>query len=147
MKIKIYAVCFLALCFLFTQTACGKKGAPLPQESDRYFAFQNISLQVNSVGALTVMGTVTGNIKNIQGITFEIEAFDETCPTCPFVPTQSVVLNARNIINGNGDFSETVFPAQKADGYRWRLVGHNLYAGVPDVRSPVGMLEVNPLED
>lgn len=138
LRMPLYAMC-LILCASFVIFACGRKEAPLPQKINHLFAFQNVYVYHTQAGALTVMGTITGALNNVQGLKLEIEGFDDTCPTCPFVPAESFVIDPRNMWNSHipSEFSFTVMPTMPSTSYRWRLIGYNVITGLPEVRTPV----------
>lgn len=135
---SVFTFCLL-ICASLLFIACGKKEAPLPQKIDHLFTFQNVYVYQNQVGSLTVMGTVTGARNNVQGLKLEIEGYDESCPTCPFVPAESFAIDPRNMWNSNmpTEFSFTVMPTMTSSSYRWRLTGYNVINGLPEVRTPV----------
>ena len=139
-----------AILFLFTVviSACGRKEAPLPQRIDQLYSFQNVYVYLNPVGSLTVVGTINGAKKNVQALVLEIEGYDETCSTCPFVPVESFSMNPREMWNDivQSEFSFTVMPTKQFNVYRWRLVGHNGISGLPNVATPVLKVEI-PIED
>lgn len=130
------------LCLLCASSilfACGRKEAPLPQKINHLFAFQDVYVHLTSTGAMTVMGSVTGAINNVQGLKLEIEGYDDTCPTCPFVPVESFAIDPREVWNNNmpQEFTFTVMPTISSHSYRWRLIGYNIITGLPEVRTPI----------
>lgn len=134
-----FCVLSLILCTSIIFLACGKKEAPLPQKINHLYAFHDVYVYQNTVGSLTVMGTISGAHNNVQGLKLEIEGFDETCPTCPFVPVESFAIDPREMWDNQmpTEFSFTVMPTLPSSSYRWRLIGYNIIAGLPEVRTPV----------
>ena len=141
-------VLLMVFVFCFALVACGKKGDPLPQKVDKLFSLQDVFASVNPEGTLTVMGTVIGAKQNVQSFTLELEAVDEDCIGCPFVPAERYTKTpAETIVNTRtGEFSITVLPATKSSVYRWRIVARNSVSGLPSAVTPV--FKVNkPFED
>lgn len=147
-KTKIMTAFFIVLMFSIAIMACGKKGPPLPQKINQLYSFQDVYVHLNSVGSLTVMGTINGARRNVQALVFEIEGYDDSCPTCPFVPVESFVINPGTAWNNNTpkEFSFTVMPTKHSTAYRWRIIGHNSIVGLPTVVTPVLKVQA-PIED
>ncbi len=129
--------------------ACGRKNAPLPQKVDQLFSFQNVYLYANEALTLTLMGEISGAKENVQTLELQLEGYDETCPSCPFMPLESFSIRPSDTWpNGlPNSFSFTVMPTSQAKSYRWRLVGHNSISGLPEVLTPVLKLEPPLVED
>lgn len=130
---------FAVLCLIILCTACGKKGDPLPQKIDQLFSLQNVFVLYNPEGTLTVQGTLVGAIENVQAFTLELEAVDENCIGCPFVPAEKYSKTPQEVW-GQGrssQFSFSVLPHTKSNVYRWRLVVYNAVSGLTNAVTPV----------
>ncbi len=136
------------LIFSFGLIACGKKEAPIPQKTDQLFSFQDVYVHMNEEGSLSVVGSINGTRKNVQALELQIEGYDEACPTCPFVPVEVFTVNPRETWEGiiPADFSFTVLPAKQFRAYRFRLIGHNNIAGLPQIMTSVLKIEA-PIVD
>lgn len=144
---KKYSLFFLIVLAVFA-AACGKKGDPLPQKIDQVFSLQNVFMTYNPEGTLTVQGSVVGSLESVQAFLLEIEAVDENCIGCPFIPAEKYA-KTPNEVWGDGrkkDFSFTVFPHTQSGAYRWRLVVHNSVSGLPNAVTPVYKV-LKPIED
>ncbi len=136
--------------FLMTITvfACGKKTNPIPQKTNQLFSFQDVYAYLNEVGTITIVGNISGMVENVQAIELELEGFDENCPTCPFIPAEKFSLTPidQRTKEISRSFSYTVFPTKQFKSYRWRLVGYNGIAGLPNIMTTVKILEA-PIDD
>lgn len=139
---------FCVLCMFAALAACGKKGDPLPQKIDQLFSLQNVFMTYNPEGTLTVQGTVAGSVASVQAFVLQVEAVDEDCIGCPFVPAEKFTRRPEEVWGGNrrADFSFTVFPHEKSSVYRWRLIVHNSVSGLPNAATPVYKIN-KPFED
>lgn len=148
MKKYSFFTVLAVLCLCAALTACGKKGDPLPQKVDQLFSLQNVFMTYNPEGTLTVQGTVVGSVASVQAFTLQVEAVEEDCIGCPFVPAEKFSRRPEEVWGGirSNDFSFTVFPHDKSTVYRWRLIVHNAVSGLPNAITPV--YKVNkPIED
>lgn len=145
---KNIVVFFCLLCCLLAGAACGKKGDPLPQKVNQLFSLQNVFVTYNPEGTLTVQGTVAGSIQSVQAFTLELEAVEEDCIGCPFVPAEKYTQTPDEVWGGTrrADFSFTVLPHTGSTVYRWRLVVHNAVSGLPFAATPVYKVH-KPIED
>ena len=119
---------------------CGLKGDPRPDYSGDMFGFSRLSASIEAAGVLSVNGTLTGSFENVDYLVLEMQPVDgEFCAGCPFVPQEKLLIESKEIWqDGNGStFDVTYLPMFKADMYRWRIVGHNVYAGIPALSSEV----------
>ena len=133
-----YGLCLFCCLLLGTVLACGKKGDPLPQRIDQLFSWRNVFVTLTPEGGLSVAGSVSGAVRNVQSMKLEVEPLDDACPTCPFIPLEIFPVSLNEAWEGSGpSFSFTVFPVTKASAYRWRLVGQNVVPSLPEVLSPV----------
>ena len=128
--------------------SCGRKGPPLPQKMSQLYSFQDVYVHQNPLGTLTIEGVINGARENVQALVLEIEGYDESCLTCPFVPAESFNIEFRETWNNTvpREFSFTVMPTKLFEQYRWRLIGHNNISGLPNVVTPVLKVQV-PIED
>lgn len=132
--------CFFAvLCLILCCAACGKKGDPLPQKVDQLFSLQNVFVIYNPEGTLTVQGTIIGAVENVQAFTLELEAVDEDCIGCPFVPAEKHSETPQEVWGNsrNSQFSFSVLPHTQSNVYRWRLVVYNAVSGLTNAVTPV----------
>lgn len=130
---------FAVLCLLICCVACGKKGDPLPQKVDQLFSLQNVFMVYNPEGTLSVQGALVGAIENVQAFTLEIEAVDEDCIGCPFVPAEKYAKTPQEVW-GQGrssQFAFSVLPHTQSNVYRWRLVVYNAVSGLTNAVTPV----------
>ncbi len=136
---KNRTVFFALLLFAVLTAACGKKGDPLPQKVDQLFSLQNVFVTYNPEGTLTVQGTVVGAIASVQAFSLELEAVDEDCIGCPFVPAEKYTQTPEEVWGGvrRADFGFTVYPHTRSTVYRWRLTVHNAVSGLPNAVTPV----------
>ncbi len=138
LNMKTYSF-LMVLCLFILCAACGKKGDPLPQKVDQLFHLQNVFVIYNPEGTLSVQGTIGGAIENVQAFTLELEAVDEDCIGCPFVPAEKHSETAQEVW-GNGrssQFSFSVYPHVESNVYRWRLVVYNAVSGLTNAVTPV----------
>lgn len=120
----------------------------MPQKINQLFNLQNVFVTYNIEGTLTVQGTIAGALENVQAFSLELEAVEEDCIGCPFVPAEKYARIPEEVWGGirSRDFSFTVFPHTMNTVYRWRLVVYNSVSGLPNVMTPV--YKVNkPIED
>lgn len=130
---------FVLCCLLIFCAACGKKGDPLPQKVDQLFSLQNVFVMYNPEGTLSVQGTVVGALENVQAFTLELEAVDENCIGCPFVPAEKYSKTPQEVWGDfrSSQFSFSVLPYTQSNTYRWRLVVYNAVSGLTNVVTPV----------
>ena len=130
---KICSAALLCLA-LGAFAGCGVKGSPQPDYSGDMFGFGKLSASIESAGVVFVNGTLTGSFENADYLVLEMQPVDgEHCAGCPFVPQEKLLIESKEIWqDGNGStFDVTYLPMFKADMYRWRVVGYNVYAGIP----------------
>lgn len=119
---------------------CGVKGDPQPDHSRDIFGFSGLSAILAADGAVTVSGDVTGAFQNVEYLVLEMQPVDdELCAGCPFVPQDQYRIDARDAweSESGSKFSVVYRPIFPASLYRWRIVGHNVYAGIAASVSPV----------
>lgn len=127
----------LFICLLLALMGCGRKGDPIPNHSMDAFAFGALRAEASAGGAITVHGTVTGAAQNVEYLVLEIEAVaGELCQGCPFLAQDTYRIDAGDAMNNN-TFSFVYRPVFTGEIYRWRVIGHNVYAGLPSVTSPI----------
>lgn len=119
---------------------CGRKGAPIPDFSKDEFGFAALEAEVAFDGAVTFQGHVTGEAQNLEYMVLEMQPVDgELCEGCPFLAQEQYRIDSRDAWeseNGNA-FRFAYRPVFSAAVYRWRIRGHNLYSGLPEVTSPI----------
>ena len=121
-------------------SGCGRKGDPIPDFSKDEFGFAALASEISLDGAVTFQGRVTGEEQNMEYMVLEIQPVDgELCEGCPFLAQEQYRIDSREAWeseNGNS-FRFAYRPVYPADIYRWRIRGHNLYSGLPEVTSPI----------
>lgn len=130
---KICSAALLCIA-LGTFAGCGLKGDPRPDYSGDTFEFGKLSASIEAAGVLAVNGNLTGAFENADYLVLEMQPVNgEFCAGCPFVPQEKLLIDSKDIWqDGNGStFDVTYLPMFKADMYRWRVVGYNVYAGIP----------------
>lgn len=136
---SVYLVTLL-ICAMMTFTGCGRKGDPVPDFSRDEFSFATLSSEAAADGTITFQGTVSGASQNLEYMVLEMQAVDgELCEGCPFLAQEQHRVDSRDAWESeNGSaFSFVYRPVFPGNVYRWRLIGHNLYSGLPDVVSPM----------
>lgn len=144
-RIPFQTICaaVLALFAMAALCACGLKGDPRPDFSRDAFGFGQLSATLSIDGAVTVNGELTGAFQNAEYFVLEMQPVDgELCAGCPFVPQDQYRIDSRDAWESeNGSkFSVVYRPIFAADLYRWRIVGHNVYSGIPPVVSDVAVV-------
>lgn len=128
---------FLVCCLLLAPmllVGCGKAGMPAPKKTQDTFAITGASL--SPLGDCVVArGTVTGAINLVETMALEmapINSYDD-CPGCPFVALESGEYSSSDLQldPATGQFLLSFCPAAEAPMYRWRLVGKNVFPGLP----------------
>lgn len=130
----------VALALVIAVAGCGRKGAPVPDYSRDEFSFATLHAEAAADGTVTFQGTVSGASQNLEYMVLEMQAVDgELCEGCPFLPQDQYRVDSRDAWeNASGSsFSFVYRPVFSGSVYRWRLTGHNLYSGLPDVVSPM----------
>lgn len=117
---------------------CGRKDDPVPDFSRDSFAFHELSAMLAADGSVTFSGDLTGAFQNMEYMVLEMQPVDgEFCAGCPFLPQDKYRVDSRDAWESeNGSrFSFVYRPIFSAELYRWRIIGHNTYSGVPAVTS------------
>jgi hypothetical protein len=135
-------LCLLAL----GVTGCGKKGLPQPSDPSRSFSWK--SVDAKPVGnCLAFSGTLEGQYKNLDRLRLELAPLKDAsdCPGCPFVAKEVTELSPSDagFNPDTGDVSFSYCP-QKANAYRWRLAGINVFNHLPYAGMNDRLLIVNP---
>ena len=121
-------------------SACGRKDDPVPDFSRDSFTFKELRADMAADGTVTISGDMNGAFQNMEYMVLEMQPVDgELCAGCPFLPQDQYRVDSRDAWESeNGSrFSFVYRPVFPAELYRWRLIGHNTYSGVPDVTSNV----------
>ena len=133
--------CFaILLIATLTLVGCGRKGDPVPDFSRDEFSFTSLSAEAAADGSVRFQGSVAGASQNLEYMVLEMQAVDgELCEGCPFLAQDQYRVDSRDAWESeNGSsFSFVYRPVFPGGAYRWRLIGHNLYSGLPDVVSPM----------
>ena len=132
-----YTVIFLlALCMIAAMLlgGCGKTGMPSPKKTQDTFTIVDHSLSAAG-DCVVAKGTAKGAIQNVEYLVLEvapIQSYDD-CPGCPFVPRETGEFTAADaqIDLQSGQFLFSYCPSVEAPMYRWRLVGKNVFRGLP----------------
>jgi hypothetical protein len=128
-----FTVSMLMLISLFL-AACGKAGMPIPKKTQDTVTITGAGVTVMGE-CLAASGTVTGAVTNFERIMIEVDPIQsvDDCPGCPFVPHEYKDFSASDaqFDAGTGQFLLSFCPAEAAPMYRWRLVGKNVYPGLP----------------
>lgn len=126
------------ICFFLMGAAllagCGKAGMPSPKKVQDTFTITGAS--VSAMGnCLVARGTVKGAIELVDSVAFELAPIDsyDDCPGCPFVAREYGEFNTSDMQLDleTGEFLFSFCPAVEAPMYRWRLVGRNVFRGLP----------------
>jgi len=119
---------------------CGVKGAPQPDYSRDSFGIAELSSIVEPSRVLIVEGRLTDSFQNVDHLILQVQPVDgELCSGCPFLPQEQFLIETEDIWkDGDGTTFDVVYsPVFAADMYRWRIIGHNTYAGIPPVVTDV----------
>ena len=113
---------------------CGKSGMPSPRKTQETFTITEHTLSAMG-DCVVAKGTASGAVKNVESIILEvapIQSYDD-CPGCPFTPRESGEFPVADIQLDpqNGQFMFSYCPSIQAPMYRWRLVGKNVFRGLP----------------
>ena len=128
----------LLLVLLVFVCACGKKGAPVPQEARYKFSWGETSATIVN-DCLVISAQLEGAYDNAEGFLLETEpTTDNICLDCPFRPTLTHDIQPSAAQEGLLTFQYC--PETVADSYRWRLVARNIYRSLPNVLTPVGLV-------
>ncbi len=140
-KTMVSSSAFIAICCLFFALAlitagCGKIGNPRPVKSQETFDFSSFSAS-GAGNCLVIQGAVSGNAANLEYLGLELSPVNgpEDCPGCPFNPREYAEFGASDaqLDAQSGRFAFSYCPDISAPTYRWRLVGKNVYHGLPYV--------------
>ena len=145
-------------CLLLAAAGCGKKGAPVPQDSRNVFSWESAdAVFTGNDGCLAISALMKGAARNVDGFTIELEPLSpspdstlpkelqtqqDTCEGCPFTPRETQELTPLQAISDESTtkFSFTYCPKTKAAAYRWRLVARNVFMAFPYALTPIKTL-------
>ena len=142
--LRTAAMAALLCCAVLFLCGCGKKGAPVPDQSRDTFAFSGYSAVLHG-GGLNIEGDISGAFQNVEYVVLELQPVDgELCEGCPFLAQEQKRFDAKEIwtVPGRSAISLSYRPLYSVQQYRLRLVAHNMYHGFPDI---IG--EVLPVSD
>ncbi|MDL2209977.1 hypothetical protein LJC26_04150 [Desulfovibrio sp. OttesenSCG-928-O18] len=113
---------------------CGKEGMPSPKKTQDTFTITGAGASPMG-NCLVAKGTVAGAIANMDTMMIEVApilSYDD-CPGCPFVAQEYSEFSASGIDldRKSGQFMFSFCPSTPAPMYRWRLVGKNVFPGLP----------------
>ena len=80
MKTKMIVACLI--CLGLVLPACGKKGAPIPQDQKNRFAWKTEDAQFIGNGCLAVTASMTGAVHNVDSFLLELEPLTPQTPIC-----------------------------------------------------------------
>lgn len=137
---------FFLLTLLLTMavvTGCGKKSDPVPDQSRLLFSWRNVFATMTDNGCISLSGSVAGASQNMGSVVLEVQPLDASCEGCPFVPQETHSVNASDAWESpSGEsFRFAYCPSTRADSYRWRLAGKNVFSGLPPVLTPVRVVQ------
>lgn len=144
----LFTALLAASCLVFIG-GCGKSGMPVPKKTQDMFAITEPGIAVIG-NCFAARGTVTGAIANVDTVMIEIApilSYDD-CPGCPFVPQEYSEFSASGIQldQETGQFMLSFCPTVSAPMYRWRLVGKNVFLGLPHATTTPQVVVVHPQE-
>lgn len=114
---------------------CGKEGMPVPRKTQDTFTITGAG--ASPLGnCLVAKGAVAGAVANLNTLMIEIApilSYDD-CPGCPFAAQEFGEFTASGIDldRKSGQFMFSFCPSTPAPMYRWRLVGKNVFPGLPN---------------
>ncbi len=134
---RAFMLCCLTLAMGIALAGCGKMGDPKPVKSQDTFEFAAFSAS-GANNCLVLQGAVSGNIANVEAIGLDLAPVTgpEDCPGCPFNPREYAEFSPTDaqLDAQSGRFAFSYCPGGiSAPAYRWRLVGKNVYHGLPYV--------------
>lgn len=123
----------LTFCLLFC-CSCGKSGMPSPKKTQDTFVIAGAGVSFLN-DCLVAQGTVNGAAANLDRMTLEIapiQSYDD-CPGCPFAAQEHADYSTSDIQLDfeTGKFAFSFCPSATAPMYRWRLIGKNIFLGLP----------------
>ena len=140
--LNLWSLLFCMSAF-FAVSGCGKKGLPLPDLERDMFSFSEYSATLRG-GVINIECRISGAVRNLEYVVLEIEPVDgELCTGCPFLAVEQKHFDSRELWDGSvGErISLSYQPGRMMDSYRWRIVGHNILTGLPDVEGEVMTVE------
>lgn len=128
----------LILLLILGVAGCGKKVWPEPDASGEKFTISITSHQMQA-SCLEIKARIEGNHLNLSTITLELEASQEPCPTCPFLVSESVVLQpgSREVERLENSLTITHCGLNPDKYYRARLRAGNIYSIIREETSGV----------
>ncbi len=128
------AYCVLCAFLTISLLACGKKGLPIPQDSQQNFALESTSISMSEQGMISLLARLSGAYDNAERFILELEPeSEETCTDCPFRPLERVELvpAAKKANEKGADYSFSYQVQSGAKKFRWRFIVQNRYKGYP----------------
>ncbi len=127
----VFGCVILMACLL---AGCGKAGMPIPKKTQDTFSITGAALSPMG-DCVVARGTVTGALDNVNTVSLELAPIDsyDDCPGCPFVAREYAEFSVSDmqLDMDTGEFMFSFCPALEAPMYRWRLVGRNVFLGLP----------------
>ncbi len=130
----MFRIVLFVLLIMTVTTACGKRGAPIPQDAINMFTWQGSTAELTTQGCLQITADMKGATHNVEMFMLEIEADNEAiCRDCPFLPNERVQIEAVTA-QQHDEITRYTFqycPQTSAISYRWRLIAQNVFAALP----------------
>ena len=133
----------LILLLIVGPAGCGLKVWPEPDADQEKFGISVTDQQIE-LGCLEIHAVISGNYRNLNRITLELEISEEPCPTCPFLATESISLEpgSPEVTLTENRLNITRCGLDPDKYYRARIRASNVYSIIRDVRS--GVVIISP---
>ncbi len=133
----------LVLLCVLCVIGCGKKVWPEPDDSQEKFTVSIKNYQIINDDCLDIFVEIQGRQSNVAGMSLELEASDEPCPTCPFQATTTTFIESGSplVKHEQGRMVIRHCGIDPEKHYRARLRAKNIYSIIRDVTSNVILIE------